>query len=133
MTSLSAVHCLRIEAERQRQRDSEGLEPNDPPDATPTVGALGLYPARTKEVIVKYAVFIRDDESTEEFVGLARIDTEADDEPHARDRAVALLGEASGATFTAEDVALCAELAPTSAPAPPLSKRPGSTIRMRMF
>lgn len=79
---------------------------------------------------MKFAVFIHDEESTEEFVGLARIDTEADDERHARERAVAFLGEASGGTFTDRDVAMCAELAPEPTP---LSGRPGSSVRVRMF
>ncbi len=78
---------------------------------------------------MRFAVFIRDEESTEEFVGLARIDTEADDEHHARERTVAL-GEASGGTITDEDVALCAELAPEPTPS---SERPGSSVRVRMF
>jgi hypothetical protein len=68
---------------------------------------------------LKFAVFIRDPESVEEFVGLARIDTEADDEGHARERAVTLLSESSERDFTDEDVALCARL-----PSP---------IRLRVF
>ena len=57
---------------------------------------------------MKFAVFIRDEESAEEFVGLARIDTEADDEEAACDRAVALHAEHSDRPFDRSDVALCA-------------------------
>ena len=59
---------------------------------------------------MRFAVFIRDPESVEEFVGLARIDTEAEDEGHARERAISLLSESSERDFTDEDVALCARL-----------------------
>jgi hypothetical protein len=59
----------------------------------------------------RFAVFIRDPASVEEFVGLARIDTEAEDEEGACERALALHAEISEAPFDSDDVALCARLA----------------------
>jgi hypothetical protein len=61
---------------------------------------------------MRFAVFIRDEGSTEEFVGLARIDTEAEDEDTACERAVTLHAEYSERPVDREDVALCAKLAP---------------------
>jgi hypothetical protein len=64
------------------------------------------------EAVLRFAVFIRDEESTEEFVGLARIDTEAEDEEAACERALTLHAEYSERPFHRGDVALCARLAP---------------------
>ena len=60
----------------------------------------------------RYAVFIKDEESTEEFVGLARIDTEGADEEDACERAISLHAEFSERPFDRADVALCAKLPP---------------------
>jgi hypothetical protein len=61
----------------------------------------------------RFAVFIRDPASVEEFVGLARIDTEAEDEAGACERALTLHAEFSEAPIDNDDVALCARLAKT--------------------
>jgi hypothetical protein len=61
---------------------------------------------------LRFVVFIRDEASTEEFIGLARIDTEAEDEEAACDRAVTLHAEHSERPFDRGDVALCARLSP---------------------
>jgi hypothetical protein len=68
---------------------------------------------------LRFAVFIRDEETTDEFVGLARIDTEGADEDEACERAITLHAEFSERPFDRGDVALCAKL-------PPI-------IRMRVF
>jgi hypothetical protein len=65
------------------------------------------------DTMPRFAVFIHDPASVEEFVGLARIDTEADDEAGAVERAVALHSEFGGSPFTRVDVALCARLPET--------------------
>lgn len=68
---------------------------------------------RTNGVTLRFAVFIRDEESTEEFDGLARIDTEAEDEDTACERAITLHAEFCERPFDRGDVALCARLAPS--------------------
>jgi hypothetical protein len=73
-----------------------------------------------------FAVFITDPVSVEEFVGLARIDTEADEEGDACERAVRLHSEFSDAQFTVDDVALCALLPETAVTAPPFG---GARVR----
>jgi hypothetical protein len=62
--------------------------------------------------VPRFAIFIRDEDSTEEFVGLARIDTEADDEEAACERAITLHAEFSERPCDRADVALCAKLPP---------------------
>ena len=61
---------------------------------------------------MRFAVFIRDEETTEEFVGLARIDTEATDDEAACERAVTLHAKHREPPFDRGDVALCAKLPP---------------------
>jgi len=76
---------------------------------------------------MRFAVFIHDKKSaTEEFVGLARIDTEAEDAEAACERAAGLHSQFSRANFTVEDVALCAQLLDP----PPIT---GARIRARLF
>jgi hypothetical protein len=81
----------------------------------------------------RFAVFIRDPTSTGEFAGLTRIDTEAEDEAAASDRAVRLynsFGASGGGPFTDEDVALCARLSDEAAPEGPAPDRRGGSVRM---
>jgi hypothetical protein len=59
----------------------------------------------------RFAVFIADPEAVEEFVGLARVDTEASDEDAAAARAVARYSEFSTRTYTVADVKLVAPVA----------------------
>jgi hypothetical protein len=65
------------------------------------------------DTVPRFAVFIHDPTTVEEFIGLARIDTEADDEDGACERAVTLHSEFARAPFTRGDVALCARLPET--------------------
>jgi hypothetical protein len=62
----------------------------------------------THPVMQRFVIYIKDEESLEELVGLARIDTEAEDEGQATERAVRLHTEHTGRDFAAHDVALCA-------------------------
>lgn len=62
-------------------------------------------------MLKRFAVFIADPDAVEEFVGLARIDTEATDEDEAADRAVFLYSEFSDRTYTVADVRLIARVA----------------------
>lgn len=77
--------------------------------------------------MARFAVFITDPASVEEFVGLARIDTEADIESDACERAIRLYSEFSDVQFTVEDVALCALLPETVVTVPPFG---GARVRM---
>ena len=74
----------------------------------------------------RYAVFIRDAESVEEFVALARIDTEAEGEYRAEKRALLLHVENTQRRFVPDDVALCARL-------PEVVAMPTGTSAIRMF
>jgi hypothetical protein len=59
----------------------------------------------------RFAVFIADPDAVEEFVGLARVDTEAADEDAAAAGAVARYSEFSDRTYTVADVKLVARVA----------------------
>jgi hypothetical protein len=67
----------------------------------------------------RFAVFIADPDAVEEFVGLARVDTEAADEDAAAERAVARYSEFSERTYTVADVKLVARVAEVMASDPP--------------
>ena len=81
--------------------------------------------------MARFAVFITDPVSVEEFVGLARIDTEAHDERDACERAVRLHSDFSDVEFTEEDVAFCALLPEAVVTAPPFSGAGVRTFRPR--
>jgi hypothetical protein len=59
----------------------------------------------------RFAVLIADPRAVEEFVGLARVDTEAPDEDVAAERAVRLYSEFSEQAYGVADVRLVARVA----------------------
>jgi hypothetical protein len=59
----------------------------------------------------RFAVLIADPRAVEEFVGLARVDTEASDEDVAAERAVRLYSEFSERAYTVADVRPVAHIA----------------------
>lgn len=74
----------------------------------------------------QYAVFIHDPESVGEFIGLARVDTEADDSGAAAEKAIHLHGQWAQRSFSPDDVALVAQVASTTS-------RPFGTSGIRVF